>query len=289
MKKTFYNTSPFIMIPLLLIASALYGIGISLFLDPNNLAPGGVTGIAIIFNRITTIPTGTLYFLINVPILLLGLWKFGWQFMIKTISATFLTSTFTNFFAQYEVLTTEPLLAALAGSVLCACGLGLILKIGATTGGTDIIIKVIRLKYPHLKTSFLFLVTDCIIVGASWFVIKDFNTIMYAIISLVVMNEVLDWVLYGPDEAKLVYIISDVPDKIATRLMNDLGIGVTILEGEGAYTHNKKRVLLCAARKPLEPQIEDIVKEEDKFAFLIITNASEIFGEGHKSFFSEKF
>lgn len=288
MKKTFYHTSPIIMILILIAASALYGIGISLFLDPNNLAPGGVTGISIIFNRITSIPTGTLYFLINIPILIIGLWKFGWKFMIKTILAIVFTSIFTNYFSQYSVVTTEPLLAALAGSVFCASGMGLIFKNGATTGGTDIIIKIIRLKYPHLKTSFLFLVTDCIIVGTSWFVVKDFNTIMYALITLVVMNHVLDWVLYGSDEEKLVYIISDTPEKIASRLMSEVDTGITILQGKGAYTNMDKQVLMCAVRKSLEPQIEEIVKEEDKYAFLIVTNASEIYGEGHKSLFSEK-
>lgn len=288
MKKNFYHATPVMVLLILLSASALYGAGISLFLDPNNLAPGGVTGIAVIFNRIIPVKTGTLYFLINVPLLLIGLWKFGWKFMLKTVLATILTSIFTNWFTRYPVVTTDPLLAAIAGSMLCACGIGLIFKVGATSGGTDIIVKLLRLKYPYLKTSFLFLITDCIIVSASWFVVHDFNTVMYALISLIVMERILDWVLYGFDEAKLVYIISTEPQKIASRLMKEVDVGVTILHGEGGYSQTDKEVLLCAVRKQLEPQIEDIVKQEDRFAFLIVTNASEIYGEGHKSLFSEK-
>lgn len=288
MKKNFYHATPVMVLLILLSASALYGAGISLFLDPNNLAPGGVTGIAVILNRIIPVKTGTLYFLINVPLLLIGLWKFGWRFMIKTVLATILTSLFTNWFTRYPVVTTDPLLAAIAGSMLCACGIGLIFKVGATSGGTDIIVKLLRLKYPYLKTSFLFLITDCIIVSASWFVVHDFNTVMYALISLIVMERILDWVLYGFDEAKLVYIISTEPQKIASRLMKEVDVGVTILYGEGGYSQTEKEVLLCAVRKQLEPQIEDIVKQEDRFAFLIVTNASEIYGEGHKSLFSEK-
>lgn len=288
MKKNFYHASPVMVLLILLSASALYGTGISLFLDPNNLAPGGVTGIAVILNRIIPVKTGTLYFIINVPLLLIGLWKFGWKFMIKTVLATILTSLFTNWFTRYPVVTTDPLLAAIAGSMLCACGIGLIFKVGATSGGTDIIVKLLRLKYPYLKTSFLFLITDCIIVSASWFVFHDFNTVMYALISLIVMERILDWVLYGFDEAKLVYIISTEPEKIASRLMKEVDVGVTILHGEGGYSQTEKEVLLCAVRKQLESQIEDIVKQEDRFAFLIVTNASEIYGEGHKSLFSEK-
>ena len=288
MRKNFYHASPATVLFLLLLASAFYGAGISLFLDPNDLAPGGVSGISVIVSRIVPVKTGTLYFLINLPILLVGLWKFGWRFMVKTVLATILTSFFTNVFARYPVVTTDPLLAALAGSVLCACGIGLIFKVGATSGGTDIIVKLLRLKYPYLKTSFLFLVTDCIIICASWFVVQDFNTVMYALISLVIMERVLDWVLYGSDEAKLVYIISSKPQEIAARLMKEADVGVTILYGKGGYSRADKEVLLCAVRKQLEPQVEDIVKQEDRFAFLIVTNASEIYGEGHKSLFSEK-
>lgn len=143
---------------LLITAGAvIYGIGVSSFLDPNNLAPGGVTGIAMILNRLTRLPTGTGLLLINVPILAAGLWKFGFRFLVSTLYATFMCSVFTNFFARFGAVTTDPLLAALAGGAVMAVGLAMVFRAGATTGGTDIIVKFLRQKYRHLKTGNIFL------------------------------------------------------------------------------------------------------------------------------------
>lgn len=269
-------------------AACIYGVSISLFLDPNNLAPGGVTGIAVIINRLTGLPTGTGMLLINIPILIAGLWKFGLRFIISTIYATFMCSVFTNYFTRFGALTSQPLLAALAGGILMAIGLGIVFKAGATTGGTDIIVKFLRLKYKHLKTGRLFFITDILIVSASLFVFGDFDTIMYAILAVVVCSIMFDAVLYGRDEAKLIYIISDCSEKITARLLEELDIGVTYLEGKGAYSNNPKQVIMCVMRNTMAPKAEEIVKEEDPLAFMIVSSATEIYGEGYKNIFSEK-
>lgn len=269
-------------------AAVLYGAGVSLFLDPNDLAPGGVTGIAVILNRLTGMETGTLYFLINVPVMLLGAWKFGFRFILSTAYAILLTSTFTNLLAPLGAVTDEPLLAALAGSILIAVGIGLVFKTGATTGGTDIIIKILRLKYRHIKTGALFFVTDFFIVCASGFVFRNFNTAMYALLAVVVTGKVLDVVLYGSDEARLIYVISSRPESIAGRLLGEVDSGVTYLEGQGAYSSKNKKVIMCVAKKQQAPRVEEIVREEDGDAFMIITSANEIYGEGYKNLFSEK-
>lgn len=270
------------------IGACLYAGGISLFLDPNNLAPGGVTGIAVILNRLTSVETGTLYFLCNVPIVLLGLWKFGWRFMLSTAYAIALTSAITNLLGKIPAVTTEPLLAAIAGSILVAVGIGIIFKSGATTGGMDIIIKILRLKYKHMKTGSLFLLTDVCIVAISGFVFRDFNIMMYALISVFITGKVMDLVLYGTDEAKLIYIISDFQPKITARLLAELDIGVTYLEGVGGYSQKSKQVIMCVVKKQLAPRVEEIIKEEDPATFMIITSANEIYGEGYKDIFSEK-
>ena len=269
-------------------ASVLYGIGVSLFLDPNNLAPGGVTGIAVIVNRLTGIETGTLYLVINIPIVLLGVWKFGIRFIVSTAYAIFATSLFTNFFSGYGAVTTEPLLAALVGSILLAVGIGMIFKAGATTGGTDILIKILRLKYKHIKTGMLFLMMDVVIVSISGIVFRDFNTAMYAMIAVAVTGKVLDVVLYGADGAKLIYVISSEPERIAKRILEEVDIGITFLSGRGGYSREEKQVIMCVARTQQGPQIEEIVKEEDPSAFLIVSSANEIYGEGYKDIFSEK-
>lgn len=270
------------------LASVLYAAGVSFFIDPNNLAPGGVTGIAIILNRIVPLETGTLILLINIPIVILGMWKFGGRFIISTFYAIAMTSVFTNFFASFGAATDDILLAALAGSVMIAVAIGSIFKRGATTGGTDIIIKCLRLKFPHLRTGMLFFMTDVCIVAVSGFVFRDMDSALYAGIAVVVTAVVLDVVLYGRDGAKLVYIISDCQERITDRVLADLDVGVTHLSGAGAYSKKEKRIIMCVVRKPLMPRIEEIVKEEDSDAFMIITSATEIFGEGYKSYFSEK-
>lgn len=269
------------------IASFVYAIGISLFLDANNLAPGGVSGLAIILNRIIRVPTGTMIVILNVPIMLLGILKFGWRFLGSTIYCIVCSSCFIDLLSCFEPVTTEPLLAAIAGSILSAVGIGVVFQCGATTGGTDIIIKLLRLKYKHLKTGTLFFITDILIVTLSGIVFRNFNTAMYAGIAVVVNAMALDKVLYGADEAKLLYIISSRHQAISDRILRDLDIGATYLEGSGAYTHDEKKVIMCVAKKQVAPKAMEIVKEEDPTAFMIITSASEIFGEGYKSYFHE--
>lgn len=269
-------------------ASIVYAAGVSLFLDPNNLAPGGVTGVSVILNRLSGIETGTLYFLLNVPIVLLGIWKFGWRFIIKTAYAIFMTSAFTNLLSGYDALTDDPLLAALAGGVLMACGVGMIFKTGATTGGMDIIIKIIRQKYRHLKTGFLFQCTDIIIVGISGLVFRDLNIALYALLAVLICGRTLDYVLYGNDEARMIYIITGRPEAIGRKLLQDVEVGVTYFQGKGGWTGEEKQVIFCIVRKQLSPQVEEITKQEDPSAFMIITSASEIYGEGYKDFFADR-
>lgn len=279
--KILYHTLRYVLIT---IASFAYAVGISLFLDPNNLAPGGVSGIAIILNRVISVPTGTLLFVLNIPIMLLGIWKFGWRFIVSTLYCILVSSWFIDFLSVLEPVTNDPLLAAIAGSVLQAVGIAVVFKCGSTTGGTDIIIKVLRLRFKHLKTGVLFFLTDVVIVAASGFVFKDFNTAMYAGIAIIVNSVGVDAVLYGPDEAKLIYIISSKHLPIAERLMEELDVGATYLTGEGAYTHDEKQVIMCVTKKQMAPRAQEIVKQEDPSAFMIITRASEIYGEGYKDF-----
>lgn len=268
--------------------AAIYAVGVSLFLDPNNLAPGGVTGISIMVNRFVNISTGTLILVLNIPVLLLGMIKFGWRFLITTCYSLLMISIFTNLFAPFGAATEDALLAAIAGGSLVAVGIGLTFKAGATSGGTDIIVKCLRLKFKHLKSSFLFMAVDAAVVAASAIVFQNLNTAMYAGMAVFISSLVMDMVLYGRDGAKLIYIISDKPDRITKRLLDDLGVGATYIDGSGAYSNMDKKIIMCVMRKQIAPQAEDIVKEEDKDAFMIVTSANEIFGEGYKSYFSEK-
>lgn len=270
------------------IMAFIYAAAVSLFIDPNNMAPGGVTGIAIIISRFLPVETGTLIFMLNIPILLFSIWKFGLRFTLSTVYAITLISVFTNILAPLGAATDDILLAALAGGVLYAISIGLIFKVGATTGGMDIIVKWLRIKLPYLKTGVLFFVTDAIIITMSGIAFKNVDAALYAGITVAVNSVALDIVLYGKDEAKLIYIISDHAQDIAARLLKELDIGATYIEGRGAFSGKEKQVLMCAVKKQMSPRLEEIVKEEDTDAFMIISSAMEVFGEGYKSYFNER-
>ena len=273
---------------LLTIAALIYAIAVSLFLDPNNIAPGGITGVAILINRFTNIPVGTWNMLINIPIVLLGLWKFGYKFIVSTMYTLVWITVFTNMLAPFGAVTTDLLIAPVIGGGLMAIALALVIKAGATTGGTDIIIKVMRLKWKHIKTNTLFLVTDIIVILASWIVFRDMTVAFYAGVTVVINSVVMDYCLYGSDEAKLIYIITTSPENIKRRILEELDITATLIEGRGAYSGERKEVILVVMRKQMAPRAEEIVKEEDKNAFMIVSSASEIFGEGYKDIMREK-
>ena len=271
-------------------AALIYGVGTSLLVDPNNLAPGGMTGLAIVLNRLVGIGTGMWFLILNIPILLIAIIKFGIRFTISTIYATTMISVFTDLCTKYfgQYIIHDMILAVTIGSAMTAVAIGLIFKCHATSGGTDVIIKLLRLRYPHIKTGILYIMTDMIVLVIAAIVFNDLAAAMYSFLSVLVVSAVVDFVLYGRDGAKLIYIISDRPDIITARLLDELDIGATHVFAQGAYSGEKKKVIMCAIKKRLSPLAEDIVREEDPNAFMIITSASEIFGEGYKSYFDER-
>lgn len=270
------------------IAALIYAVAIALFLDPNNIAPGGITGVAILINRFIQIPVGTVNMLLNVPIVLLGLWKFGWRFICSTLYALALITVFINMLTPFGAVTDELLIAAVLGGALVAVALAIVFKAGATTGGADIIIKIVRVKWKHIKTNVLFLAFDSAVILASWIVFQDMVVAFYAGVAVVVSSKMMDFVLYGPDEAKLIYIISDHHENMKQKIMVDLDLTATIIPAKGAYSNAPKEILMIVTRKQIEPKIEEIVKEEDRNAFMIVSSASEIFGEGYKDIMRDK-
>ena len=265
------------------IGTFLYSAGISLLLDPNNLAPGGVSGISIILNKLTPVTTGTWILLINIPLLIIGWIRLGSKMMLGTVYATVLSSFFTNLLTLLPPLTDDILVAALLGSLCTGTGIGLVFRAGATTGGMDIVVKLLRRKYPYLKSGTIFLMLDMTVVITSGFLFRNLTIAVYAGMAVLLNSRVMDAILYGQDEARLIYVISDRPEEIAKRLLADAEVGVTYLEGEGAYSEHNKQIIMCVTRKQQSVRVVDIVKEEDSGAFLIISSASEVFGQGYKN------
>ena len=277
-------------IVLIIVGCAFYSIGIALFLDPNGLTPAGVAGIAIVINHlfelylgISNLGTGAIIALVNIPIMILGIWKFGFKFFFSTIAATLISSWFIDLLAaNIAPLTTEPLLASIIGGASMSLGIGIVFKAGATTGGSDVLIRALRTNFKHIKTGELYWIIDGIVILITVAVFKNIDILLYAVITLTVDAFVLDLVLYGSDSATMVYIMSDAEKSIRERILKELEVGVTLMKAEGAYTGKKRDVLLCVVKKQTFGKVKDIVKDEDPAAFMIVTKATEIFGEGFK-------
>ena len=277
---------------MLLAGSLVYAVGVSMFLDPNRISPGGVTGIAFVLSHFLPFETGMINFVINLPLFIAGWIRFHDKFIARTVLSLVVTSlamdTLPNLLPDYIPVTNDLVIAALSGGALMSVGLALVYLGGGSTGGTDIIIKFIRQKYIHLKTGLLSFLLDCFIGSVSVLVFREIDLGLYAVLTLVVQGYVLDRILYGGDEAKLVYIISKKHSEISARLMHELEVGVTFLNGSGAYTGEEKNLVMCVFRKPLYQKVRHIVKEVDPAAFMIVSNATEIFGEGFKDHFADE-
>lgn len=272
------------------IGCAIYAAGISLFLDPNNLAPGGVSGVAIIIHEfVKGVGVGSWIVILNVPILIIGIIAFGFRFLISTIYAVAVSSVMMDVMSKYiGAVTDDLLLSVFAGAILVSAGIGIVFRFGATTGGTDIIVKLLKLKFRYLNTGTIFMLVDGVVVVASGLVFKNLDLALYAGIAVFIQMFALNTVLYGADQARLVYIISGNQQKIANRIMDELESGATFLHGRGAYTGDEKEVLMCVIRMRSLPEARDIVREEDEKAFMIVTSATSVFGEGYKSHESEE-
>ena len=271
-KKIIKRVRNYVMIT---VAAFIYAISISLFLDPNNIAPGGITGVAILINRFTNIPTGTLNLILNVPIVLLGLLKFGPKFIASTFYALAAITVFTNYLTPFGAVTQDLLIASVIGGALLAISLAMTFKAGATTGGSDIIVKVMRLRWKHIKMGVLFLVFDALVIIASWIVFRDLTVAFYAGVAVAV-------------DSVVIYIISDHPQRIRERILEELDITATLISAKGAYSMQDKQVVMVVMRKQMAPLAEEIVKDEDPNAFMIVSSASEIFGEGYKDIRRER-
>ena len=278
---------------LLTVGAFIYAFGIAVFLDPNHLAPGGVSGISIILNSFIPIGTGIWIFVINIPLMILGLIVFKFSFLMGTLYATAFSSAIIEVIARvFSHLIPDMhdhlVIAAVAGGALVALGIGLVFRGGGSTGGFDIVVKLLRRKFRHMKTGVLYLALDMTVITLSAIAFHDILVALYAVVTVFTNSTVLDMVLYGKDNAKMVYIITDAPEAVSDRLMKEVETGVTLLHGEGAYTKKDKKVLMCVLHDQQYPMLRDIVKQEDKHAFLIVTKATEIFGEGYKNHYAEE-
>ena len=266
---------------LIIIGSALFAAGFQFFLYPNSIIVGGVSGIAMIINYLTYLPVGVMNIVLNIPLFIIAWRQFGTKFVIGSFVGMMLSSVFVDLFALVSYSpTNDMLLACIIGGAIKGLGMGIIYYAGATTGGTDIIAKFVRLKYPYINFGTLILITDAIIILAFAIIFHKVEGAMYAVIAMFVVSRVIDLVLYGVDNSNVCYIISEKSEQLVNDITDSLHRGVTILEGEGAYSHQNKQVLLCVVKRTQVSDIRKIIKNVDENAFFIITDAKNVFGKG---------
>ena len=280
MKKTeFIKNAAF-----LILGCGIYAVSVNMFTVPNDIAPGGVTGISTVLNRLFGLPVGTMIIILNIPLFIIGFKKIGRKFLIKTVAATALMSVLIDVFALFTVpYTGDRLLAALYGGVLSGTALSLVFLSGGTTGGTDILARLIFKKLPHIPMGRLIMTVDAFVIVFAAIAFRSLESALYAIIVIFASSRVVDGVLYGADRGKLVIVMSAAPQRIAADILNELRRGATLLEGEGAYSRKKSGVLLCAVRRQEVSRLHAIINRNDPKAFVVVTEAGGIFGEGFRA------
>lgn len=259
----------------------LMSIGLAYFLAPNTIAPGGVTGFAIVIEKTTKIPIYITNLVINIPLFILGAKILGKITALKTLYATVLLSIFLKILPP-ATLTYDLLLAAIFGGVLAGIGLGIVFKFGGTTGGTDLAGAILNRKFPSFSIATFMMMIDILVVAFAGIVERKIETSLYSVISMFVTIKVIDMILEGIGYLKGFFIITTKPEEISEKLMKDLDRGVTSLAGKGMYTKEEKDVLLCVVNRSQFSQTKEIVKQVDPKAFIMVTEMYEVFGEGFK-------
>lgn len=261
--------------------AVLYAFSVALILKPNQLAPGGASGLAIMISYFTGIKTGTIILILNIPLIISGVRSFGKEFLYGTMFAIFINSIFVNLFEGFPAPLHDMFLASVCGGTLDAVSLGIILRQGGTTGGTDIVAKILRKRMPQFEMGKLFILVDMVVVALSASVFGNIENAIYSAICVVITGQVMDRILYGGQGARMLFIMSDSAEKISRRLI-DMDMGITYLKGRGGYTDREKNVIICVMRKRLLPAALKMIREEDEKVFMIVTLAEKVVGEGYR-------
>ena len=255
------------------------------FLDPGKIAPGGLTGVAMIMKHLWGWDIGITSLLLNIPLFVIGYKAMGRVFAFRSLVATILFSLMIDFLPLQEI-PVEPILGTLYGGILLGIGLGFILRGGATTGGTDMCARMVHKYLPFMSVGMFLFLIDCVVVIAAWIFIGS-SEALYALICIFVSGKAVDMVMQGLSSNKACFVISDQWERVSQRLLTEMERGVTQLTAKGAYTGKDRPVVLCVLPPQEVARLKEIVRQEDEKAFMFITEAHEALGEGFSSLMSE--
>lgn len=283
MEKTKYRAREFAIDVLYdILGGFLQAIGLHCFIDSIDIAPGGATGLAILMNRFTHLPIGTLTFMINVPLLLASWIWLGKERTLKTFKTVAILTVILDFIVTpyIPIYSGDKLVSCIFGAVLVGASLAVVFMRGSTTGGGDIMAKLLQKFRPHMQTSTAVMLTDLVIIALSMLVFRNIESGLYGLINMVLGSYVIDMILYGTNKSTLITVMSPENQAIADRLMEELERGVTFYKSRGAYSGTEGEALICVVDRKQFYKAKKIIYGIDKTAFMIVSEAKEVYGEG---------
>ncbi len=263
------------------IGCALFGLSFNLFLLPNGLNSGGISGLSMVIAKVTGLDmVGTISMLINLPLFAIGGIKLGRKFFFGSLLGMVLISVFIDLLAVLPQPELEPLIAALYGGALCGLGLGMVFSTGYTTGGSDIVVRLIKRKKPNIQIGVLNICFDAVIAALTGLAFGDLSRTLYSGVSIFLCGQVVDAVVYRFDYSKVALIITKRHEEVVQGIAKELHRGATLLHGEGAYLHHDTKVILTAVKRHQVAEMKGIVVDIDPEAFIIVQEAHQVLGDG---------
>ena len=264
-----------------IVGSAVFALGFSLFLAPNDMNPGGISGLSMVLVELLHFGSvGTLSILINLPLFILGGLKIGKRFFAGSLLGMLLSSVLIDAFSAIEMIAVEPLMAALYGGLICGLGLGMVFVCGTSTGGSDILVRLLKLKYRNVPIGQISMSFDAVVVILTGLVFHDVSKALYTGVAVFLCGKVVDAVVYRFDYSKVALIISHRYEDIAREIGIKLDRGATFLHAEGSYSHKDTKVVLAAVKKQQVAELKDLVVHLDPNAFIIVQEAHQVLGDG---------
>lgn len=268
-----------------IVGCAVFALGFDLFLVPNGLNAGGVTGLAMIVVRLLGVGTvGTIAAIMNIPLFAIGGIKVGKGFFFGSLVGMLSSSVFIDLFTLLPVPETEPLIATLYGGVLCGCGIGIVFTSGASTGGSDIIVRLLKLKWRNVSIGAINMGFDLCVTILTGLVFKDIALALYSGITIFISGKVMDAVVYRFDYSRVVLIITKEYDAVVKEISQKLDRGATYLHGEGSYSQQHTKVILTAVKRQQLAELKELVVAIDPSAFIIVQEAHQVLGDGFSKY-----
>ncbi len=264
--------------------SVCFALSVSVFSEPHDIAPGGTAGLGILAHELFGVPVGFVVLLLNTPLLIAAFFCLGKHYALRSAAVIVLSSVIMDITAPLlPAFCGERLLAALCGGLLSGVGIGAVMLRGASTGGSDIAAALLRRRQPHLSLGRLILGVDAVVIALSAVVFRDLSAALYAGVQVFVSSLMIDYVLYGREEGRLLLVVSRMPSELTQQITTRLSRGVTLLDAKGGYTGDRTALLLCAVSRTQLPRLKDVVREVDPAAFIMVVTTEQVLGQGFLS------